>query len=145
MKVLRLILCGAGLATILSNLAAQSRPAEEIRQAENQWIAAIKAHDQAVLDKILSKDLVYTHSSGVVENKSQYIAAVTSEHQKYSSVEYETPAIQIYGATGVLTTSARMTGLTKGVPFDNRLRLLHVWTKQEGSWVLVAHQTTKLP
>lgn len=145
MKVLCLILGGAVWATTVSNLAAQSRPAEEIRQAENQWIAAIKAHDQAALDKILSKDLVYTHSSGVVENKSQYIAAVTSGNQKYSSVEYETPAIQIYGATGVLATSARMTGSTQGVPFDNRLRLLHVWTKQGGSWVLVAHQTTKLP
>ncbi|MCI0424027.1 MAG: hypothetical protein L0312_33270 [Acidobacteria bacterium] len=45
----------------------------------------------------------------------------------------------------MVATKAVMTGSTKGQPFNNQLRLLHVWLKQVGKWTLVAHQTTRLP
>ena len=124
--------------------AAQANPAVEVRQAEDKWIAAIKANDRAVLDRLLGDDLVYTHSTGLTENKAQYIAAVTGGNQKYASVTYEDPEIRAYGSAAVMTAKARITGSSKGTPFDNQLRLLHVWVKQAGTWVLVAHQTTRL-
>jgi ketosteroid isomerase-like protein len=146
MKIARTILSGLLLALILPlDLSAQSNSSEEIKQAEDRWIAAIKANDRAGLGKILSNDLVYTHSSGLVEDKSQYITAIISGKQKYVSVDYEDPEVRTYGNTGVVATKARITGSTKGVPFNHLLRLLHVWVKQEGDWVLVAHQTTRLP
>ena len=125
--------------------AADTKPADAIRQAEDKWIAGVKANDRAALEKILSKDLVYTHSTGKVEDRTQYIASMTSGEQKYASVDYTDIAVRVYGTTAVVTAQARMTGSTKSVPFDNKLRVLHVWVKQGGSWVLVAHQTTKLP
>lgn len=128
-----------------AKVSAQSGVTDEVRQAEQKWIAAIKNKDRAALEAILSKDLVYTHSTGLVEDKNQYIVAVTSGNQKYDSVDYDGPAIQTYGTTPVVATKAVMTGSTKGQPFNNRLRLLHVWVKQGGKWTLVAHQTTRLP
>lgn len=124
---------------------AQDKAAGEVRQAEDQWVAAIKSKDRAAMETILSKDLVYTHSTGLVEDKSQYIAAVTSGNQKYDGVSYEEPSIHVYGSTAVVASKVTMTGSTKGTPFNNKLRLLHVWVKQGGKWVLVAHQTTRLP
>ena len=97
------------------------------------------------MESILAKELVYTHATGLVEDKSQYIAAVSSGNQKYDSIEYEAPAIQTYGNTAIVATKVVMTGSTKATPFNNRLRLLHVWVKQGGKWSLVAHQTTRLP
>ena len=126
-------------------LHAQKGLADEVKQAEQKWIAAVKSKDAAAMEAILAKELVYTHSTGLVEDKNQYIAAVTSGNQKYDSIDYEAPAIQTYGSTAVLATTAVMTGSTKGQPFNNRLRLLHVWVKQSGKWSLVAHQTTRLP
>lgn len=118
--------------------------ADEIRQAEDRWIAAIKANDRVALDRLLADDLVYTHSTGLVEDKAQYVAAVTGGSQKYASVTYEDPAIRVYGSTAVMVAKARIAGTSKGAPFDNQLRLLHVWVKQAGTWTLVAHQTTRL-
>jgi len=51
---------------------------------------------------ILSKELVYTHSTGLVEDKGQYLQALTSGKQRYDSIEYDAPAIQTYGSTAVV-------------------------------------------
>jgi ketosteroid isomerase-like protein len=128
-----------------TELHAQKGLADEVKQAEQKWIAAVKSKDKAAMEEILAKELVYTHSTGLVEDKGQYIQAVTSGNQKYDSIEYESPAIQTYGSAAVVATKVVMTGSTKGQPFNNRLRLLHVWVKQGGKWMLVAHQTTRLP
>jgi hypothetical protein len=47
---------------------------------------------------------VYTHSTGLVEDKGQYIQAVTSGNQRYDSIDYEAPAFQTYGSTAVVAT-----------------------------------------
>ena len=143
----RVTLCLLVLALCLrpTQLRAEKGSTEEIKQTEQRWIAAVVGQDRGAMEVILAKELVYTHSTGLVEDKSQYIAAVTSGNQKYDSIEYEAPAIQIYGSTAVVATKVVMKGSTKGQPFNNQLRLLHVWVKQGGKWSLVAHQTTRLP
>ena len=128
-----------------SPLLAQNDPADEIRQMEQSWIAAITGKDTEALKVILSDDLVYTHSSGVVEDKSQNIAAIGSGSLRYDAVTYDGPTIRIYGGTAVVTTKAAMSGASKGQPFNVKLRLLHVWVEEGGKWTLVAHQTTRLP
>ena len=128
-----------------TQLHAQKSLADEVKQAEQKWTAAVTSKDQAALEAFLAEELVYTHSTGLVEDKGQYLQALTSGNQKYDSIDYEAPAIQTYGSTAVVATKVVMTGLTKGQPFNNRLRLLHVWVKKGGQWNLVAHQTTRLP
>ena len=137
----------AGSWFLPAQLSAQKSAVEvdEVKVAEQKWIAAVKSQDRSGMEGILASELIYTHSTGLVEDKSQYITAVTSGNQKYDSIEYEAPAIQTYGNTAVVATKVVMTGSTKGQPFNNRLRLLHVWVKRAGKWSLVAHQTTRLP
>lgn len=118
---------------------------DELKQAEMGWAAAVKKMDQPTIAKMLSEDLIYTHSSGVVESKAEYLKALSSGNQKYDGIEHMNPAFRTYGNTGVVNSKVRMTGSTKGVPFDNQLLMMHVWVKKDGGWQLVAHQTTKLP
>ncbi len=128
-----------------ASVVGQDKAANSVRQAEDSWVAAIKSKDKTELEAILSNDLVYTHSTGLVENRDQYIASLTSGSQKYDGVSYDAPSIRVYDSTAVVATKVTMTGSTKGTPFNNQLRLLHVWVKQSGKWMLVAHQTTRLP
>lgn len=118
----------------------------EVQALENKWVAALKKNDLGALDKLLAPELVYTHSTGIVETRAEYIGKLKSGDQKYAGVEYSDVKSAHYGNAAMLSATVRMTGATKGVPFDNKLKLLHVWAKQkDGSWQLVAHQTTKLP
>lgn len=118
---------------------------EEIRKAEMSWVAAVTKNDLSGLGQMLANDLVYTHSTGIVESKSEYLNKLKSGDQKYAGIEHSDLKIQNYGNAAVVTAKVRMTGATKGVPFDNQLRVIHVWVKQGGGWKLAAHQTTRLP
>ena len=74
----RLILCLVLLVSCFSpkQLHAQKGLADEVKQAEQKWIAAVTSKDKSALEAILAKELVYTHSTGLVEDKGQYLQAL---------------------------------------------------------------------
>lgn len=133
------------LAAAVALLPAQTPVADEVKKAETDWIAAVKANDFKALDTLLANDLVYTHSTGLVETKEEYLAKLKTGNQKYATIDRADMRVQTYGTTGIITGKTRMTGATKGVPFDNQLLMIHVWVKNAGRWQLVTHQTTRLP
>jgi ketosteroid isomerase-like protein len=118
-----------------------------IEKAEQDWSGAVRSGDASAMAKILADDLVYTHSTGIVDTKESYIQSITSGNQKYAGIEYSDTKIKVYGRAALVTTVVRMTGTTKGVPFDNKLRMSHFWVRdaQGTDWKLASHQTTRLP
>jgi ketosteroid isomerase-like protein len=136
--------------TILSGLLlalvgwSQSGLVEEVAKTEAAWVNAVQRGDLKAIDELLSNDLVYAHSTGTVETKQQYMAKLKAGAQKYTGIDESDTKVRVYGNTGVVTTKVRMTGSTKGVPFDNKLQMTHVWVKQGNNWQLVSHQTTRL-
>jgi ketosteroid isomerase-like protein len=122
---------------------AQSPADSEVKKAEESWAAAVKARDAAALQKMMSDDLVYTHSTGSSETRTQYLDKLKSGAQKYTGLEYSNMKVRSWGNAAVVNAQLRMTGATNGTPFDNTVLVTHVWVKQGGSWKLVSHQTTK--
>jgi ketosteroid isomerase-like protein len=143
MSIRRRTLLAASVAAVA--LHAQSPAAADARKTVDAFIAAVKKNDVAAVSSFLADDLVYTHSTGIVEGKKEYLAKLKTGDQKYTGIDFISPKIRAFGDTAVINTVARMTGATKGVPFDNTLFLMQVWVKQGGSWKLVAHQTTRKP
>lgn len=118
---------------------------EELRQAEKDWAAAVQKNDLAELERVLGERLIYNHSTGVVEDKQQYLDRLRKGLQKYELIEQASMEVRAYGDTGVVSARVRMKGRSDQRLFDDRLIMLHVWVKRGGRWQLVAHQTTKLP
>ena len=114
-----ILLC-AGVATPQADV----KQIEEILTAEARWINAICSGDSAALEKILSDDLVYTHTTGVVHTKKEFIQKFRSGVQ---TVEYSDRKIQLFGNTAVLTAQMHIRGEAKGQTYDNRVRIIHVW------------------
>jgi ketosteroid isomerase-like protein len=117
---------------------------DEIVKAEKQWATAVVARDFAALEKIYSDDLIYAHSTGVIETKEEYLGKLRAGSQKYDLIDHQKSTIKAFGDSAVSHWIVRMTGNTKGEPFDNTLMMIHFWVKQDGSWRLAAHQTTLL-
>jgi ketosteroid isomerase-like protein len=115
----------------------------EVKEATNAWVKAITTNDQAALERLLAPRLVYTHATGLIESKQEYMKAVGS-FQKYKAVELSNVRVSLYDDAAIMNARARMVGATKGVPFDNQLLVIQVWVKQGGKWQLAAHQTTRL-
>jgi ketosteroid isomerase-like protein len=127
-----------------ASLAAQSGAAE-IEAAEKKWAAAVMARDYAALDKIYGDDLIYAHSTGAIENKAEYMQRLKTGAQRYDAVTHNKVTVFMHGNAAVAHCLMRMTGTSNQKPFDDKIMMMHVWSKQNGQWRLVAHQTTKLP
>ncbi len=118
---------------------------DEVKAAEAQWAAAAKSADAGKLQSLLSNDLVYTHSSGIIDDKTSYLAKLTSNRQKYEGIEHTNMKVRVYnGDAAVVTARVRMHGTNQSGPFDDQLLMTHVWVKVNGAWRLAAHQTTKV-
>lgn len=118
--------------------------ADPLQDAEQAWVKAITKRDFALLDQILSSDLIYNHATGVVDTKASYIASQKKGDRRYDTVTYMQSKAKQYGDTGVVSSKVRITGINPSGKFDDTLLLIHVWVKQGGVWKMVAHQTTKL-
>ena len=119
---------------------------DEIKSADRQWAEAAKSGDAAQLNRLLSNDLVYTHATGVIDDKTSYIEKVKSKRQKYDGIVHSNVRVKTFGGhTAVLTARMRMHGTNSAGAFDDQVLMTHVWVKLNGTWQLVAHQTTKLP
>lgn len=124
---------------------AWAQKADEIVTADKAWAAAVMKGDTAALEKLLDEDLVYTHSTGIVDTKKVYIDNLKSGAQQYHSVAHVDPKVQVFGNTAVLTSGLKMDTTSKGTRAQASFRVIHVWTRKGGSWKMVAHQTTRLP
>jgi len=141
----RKILLAAALASGLLSGVVRAAGDDALEAAEKGWANAVVKGDIAALGKILADDLIYAHSTGVVESKSEYLGKLKGGAQKYDVIEHQSMTVKAYGDAAVVHSRVRMAGKNVSGPFDHRLMMLHVWVKRGGAWQLAAHQTTRLP
>ena len=78
---------------------------EEIIALEKRRIEAMTNQDAKALGEILADDLSYTHSSGRVETKAEFIANATSGGSRYRALSQEDMKVRQYGDTAIVTGS----------------------------------------
>jgi hypothetical protein len=118
---------------------------KEVEAVERARFKAQIALDVATLRPMLADDLVYCHSTGVCQNKEEFIGFVTSGTNKYLAMDivYMKPRL-IDGAVvvnGKMDVRVLMNGKEQrfqGIYTD-------VYAKRGGRWQLVSWQSTKLP
>jgi ketosteroid isomerase-like protein len=115
---------------------------EGVLKAEEEWKAAVLKADRSTLEKLLTDDLSYTHSSGKTQTKQQFIEDVTGGATVYKSIEFDNTQVRQYGSVAVVTHSAVIITVQTGT---SRLYLTEVWAQQEGRWQMASRQATKLP
>jgi ketosteroid isomerase-like protein len=125
-------------------LAFAAGPADEIVAAEKAWATAVTSDDFDTLEKVLSEDVIYAHSTGVIESKSQYLGKLKGGTQKYEVIDHKKTTVKPFGDAAAAHSIVVMQGTNANGPFDHRLMMMHLWVKKDGQWRLAAHQTTRL-
>lgn len=129
-------------------LSAQARKTVEatLKDLENQWQAAIVAHDQAAVDSLLAPDFAGINPEGKFVNKSAVIAQVKNDKDTYATSKNEKLNVHVYGANvAVVTGSVRSKGTSKsGQTFDRAYRFTDTWVERDGKWQCVASQDSLL-
>jgi ketosteroid isomerase-like protein len=136
-----LLLCAT---VAISSISRGAEGDAAILAAEKNWAKAVMALDFKALDEIYSDDLIYAHSTGIVETKKEYLDKLKQGTQKYSLIQHENITVRSLGNAAIAHANVRMKGTGAMGPFDSKLMMIHVWVQQDGKWRLAAHQTTKL-
>ena len=114
---------------------------KEVLDAMNGLKDAMIHKDGAALDKLLSKDLTYVHSGGQLETKAEVIKAITSGKSIVERIDYTATTVRFYGNTALVKCNVDLWHSSTNIVHMN---VLHVWTKSDKGWQLVARQATRL-
>jgi ketosteroid isomerase-like protein len=118
---------------------------QEIRQRETRRFEALVRGDTASLEEIMADDATYTHATGVVEAKAEYLAKMKSGEVRYEAFAPEELRVRVYGTAAVLNGIARVKAHVGGEVRNLRLLFTDVYVKQGDRWRMVAWQSTRLP
>jgi ketosteroid isomerase-like protein len=118
---------------------------QDILALEERRCAAMSKNDIAALEGMFHDDLIYTHSSAVVDTRASYLEALKSGHTRYHSVQRSEEKVRVCGDTALVTGRAIIDVTVKGEKKHLDTRFLDVWTKTPQGWKFIAWQSTKLP
>jgi glucose/arabinose dehydrogenase len=145
LMVLALAVALPALATAQSG--AMGKEEQQVLQAEKDRFAAMVKVDEAVLNKLLSDDLTYIHSTALLQTKKEFIASLKEGGIKYVSVVPSAAdwKVRIAGTVAVVTGLAAVHVLDHGNDRNIRIRYTDIHTNRAGSWQLVNWQSTVIP
>lgn len=116
--------------------------AEELLRADDHRYDRLMASDVAALDAMLTDDFTYTHNSGFIEGKADYLGRIADGTVRYGDGERVSHDTRIHGGTGIMTGHMRMNVHAPGriIPLDNLF--LAAWVLDGGAWKLAAWAST---
>ncbi len=135
--------CACGGAAFFLRAPAVADAAEEaaVEKAAQDLRKAMLDADGAALDALVAPEMVYAHSDGHVEGKSQYIDTIVTKKTIYSSITLSNVKTVVVGETAVMrfVFDCAYTDLGKP-PATAHLGVMETWQKQGGTWKLLGRQ-----
>ncbi len=121
------------------------KPEKEIESSIATLNKAMISPDQSTLDKLTAEDLSYGHSTGLVQNKSEFVKDVLSGPVKFFQIDNANQVITITDNTATVRNICSIKGTRDGAPMDLKIGILMIWIKKGDGWKLLARQGYKLP
>lgn len=144
-------LCGCVAAVALSPTAVLAEAcsghitAEEALTHEDARYAAQTSNDFAAMEKLFGDELVYIHSSAVVDGKKEYIESMRSGRVKYRSMRRSGETLRDYGCISIITGTANFDVTVEGKDQSVELRFTTTWAKRDGRIQFIGWQATRVP
>ena len=104
---------------------------------------AMLAGDKSALENLTAGELSYGHSSGRIENRAEFIEALTSGKSGFSAIELSDQTINV--VDNIALVRHVFAGSSRKAHGEKlKLAILTVWLQQQGQWKMVARQAAKL-
>jgi len=151
LKLLFQTLCGCVALAAVSSSSALAEDcsgtitADEALRAEDARYAAQTGSDFAALAKMIGDDLVYIHSSAVVDGKASYIESQQSGTVKYRVMKRSDVKVRTYGCLAIITGLGNFDVTVKGQDMAVEIRFHSIWAKRAGGIQFVSWNATRTP
>ena len=98
------------------------------------------------LAPLLADDLSYGHSGGKVDTKASFIADLLDGKSDFVTIAISDQTIRIVdGDTAIVRHTLAADTNDSGKPGKVLIKILGVWKKQGGQWMLLARQAVRPP
>ncbi len=127
-------------------LFAQTNKEEIIKIGANveKLYVAMVDKDKSILQDLTMEKLSYGHSSGKIENKSEYVDGVLNGAFQFSSIMPVDQTITIAKDVAIVRHIFKGEGTNNGTPAKVNIGCLLIFQKDNGNWKLLARQAFKL-
>ena len=122
------------------------------KAAEADLDAAVRAYDEATarndvatLAQLVSDDYLLVNSDSSLQDKQSYLEDFKVPGFRLDPYVLEQPARRAWGDTALLAGVVNLSWTLESQRHLRRLRIAHIWTKQEGRWRLAYTQLTRVP
>lgn len=114
----------------------QSDEQEALKKFENKIAQAVVHHNLDTLKTVYAFDFVFTHGTGQVQNKDEWLAAV--KKSDYTVRELEAQAVEIHGDIAITTGRLTINPRDKETFWVDYVR---VYRRHNHRWQMISHRS----
>lgn len=129
----------------IGNAFAQTKDEKDVAAAVEFMRKAMIDGNRADLTKLAADDLVYGHSSGVVQDKKVFVEAIASGKSDFVTIDLTEQTIKVTGNIAIVRHKLSAKTNDGGKPGTTVLGVMLIFEKQNGEWKLLARQAYHLP
>ncbi len=116
----------------------------QVSEACSDLDEAMMQEDTAKLGLLLHDQLVFGHSNGLLETKATLFQHLREGYLKYDRIyARDLESVRFVEHTAQVKRGLYVTGSVRGYVFAIQLRVLEIWTQQDGRWKLWLRQSIK--
>jgi len=119
---------------------------ESVEKTVEELFEAMMEADEGSLNLLLSEDLSYGHSSGVIQSKNEFIEEILSgKPVKLTNIRVENQTVDISDNVAIVRHTFLSNGIiAEGETIPIRIGNCLVWKKENDMWKLLVRQAFRL-
>lgn len=125
-------------------LQAQSREEDKVAKTVESLRMAMISADSNQLAALTSEKLSYGHSSGLIENKKEFIEKLTSGKSDFITMDLSDQTIIVSDQVALVRHTLRASIMDGGQSGQLALKVLLVFEKSGRKWLLIARQAVRI-
>lgn len=103
---------------------------------------AVVSKDFASLDTLYADDFVFTHGTGLVQTKCQWLDSLRSDETRFLSRQLDSTSIELHPEIAIVTGRLLVCRQAEAGEVRYGLQYVRVYSMKTGLWQLISHRTT---
>jgi len=117
----------------------------EIDQLEEDWREAELKSNTTAMNALLADDYMAITASGTLQTKDQTLDHIHAGLTHFTSLELSERKVRFYGTTAVVTSIAKVNGVTPEGDLSGSYRYTRVYVRDpQGKWKIVSFEASRI-
>ena len=117
----------------------------DLIECDQQRHHALLKADTAALDALFADDLIYLHSTGVIDDKKVYLDGLKTGKTRYLTIDYQPAEYRLIDDFALILGKVDMKVLVGGTERRVRALIISTWRFEHERWKMMTWQATGEP